>query len=1067
MSEFVQSFYVTGGTLASNALSYVHRDADETLFRSLLEGEFCYILTARQMGKSSLMVRTASRLRDSGVGVAVVDLTYIGQNLTIDQWYKGILNRIGRHLGLERELDDFWYEYNSLPPLERWLSAFERVVLLSSQRIVVFVDEIDLVRSLSFRTDEFFAAIRSCDNRRAEDPQFSRLTFCLLGVAAPTDLINDAVITPFNIGTRIELQDFNPTEAEALTAGISITGRNGQALLERIMYWTGGHPYLTQRLCAAVEENEAVLDARHVDALCSTMLLSSEARHTESNLTLVSDRLLKSGHDVSSLLDLYIRVHSGRAPVKDEPGHPLYDALRLSGIVRVRDGRLVVRNRVYALIFDKDWVQKNLPGAEVLRQRRAYRRGIVRASAVASVVFTIVSALAVANYINSKKLVASLKREARATRAVDDLSYEADMLLVQSTLDKYGVVDLPTVSNLLNSGSRLRMCGFEWYYWNALFHQELATMTGHDDTIMSASFSTDCKYVITGSIDGTARMWSAATGRELRRFIGNYGAVCCAALSRDGSRVITGSADGNLHIWDAATGAMIRTLTGHTGQVWCVAVSPDDRLIAAGGMDKTVLLWDAASGRSFGILRGHTDNVRSVAFSPDGKRLVTASWDKSARVWDINSQRELFRLKGHTEIANSAVFSRHGNIIATGSNDGIVRVCDAKTGELLRRLAGDGSVASSVSISPDGESIASSTFKGIVWIWSVRTGKLLRALRGHAARLYTVSYSSDGNQIVTGSADHTARIWDNRLPTDRLTLRGHRNGVTSAAFSPDGQHVVTGSKDKTAVIWNLATGKAEYSLRYGTGEVWSVDYSPDGKHVAVANLDKTVAIFSAQTGKQELVFHEQAPVYAVKFSPDGGSLATANWDGTVGLWDATTGSRTRKLIGHTVPVFALAFSPDGSSIASGSRDQTAILWDVKTGAKVRTFGPHGGTVLAAAFSHDGKHLALTYGDRNSDAVVWDVDTGKEVFSLLGHRDEIWSIAYSPDGSRILTSSWDGTARVWSAENGWQLLDIPASSGQLASAAYSHDGKNVVTASLAGTATVWPYLIRDPAVVKTP
>lgn len=83
------AFYVTGGTLRYDAPSYVERQADLDLFAGLLEGDFCYVLTSRQMGKSSLMVRTAARLRQQAVGVAVLDLTAIGQNLTAEQWYNG------------------------------------------------------------------------------------------------------------------------------------------------------------------------------------------------------------------------------------------------------------------------------------------------------------------------------------------------------------------------------------------------------------------------------------------------------------------------------------------------------------------------------------------------------------------------------------------------------------------------------------------------------------------------------------------------------------------------------------------------------------------------------------------------------------------------------------------------------------------------------------------------------------------------------------------------------------------------------------------------------------------
>ncbi len=91
-------FFIPGGTLPGDAPSYVTRQADHNLLAGLRAGQFCYVLTSRQMGKSSLMVRVAGQLREEGLAVAVLDLTALGQNLTVEQWYFGLLEQLGRHL---------------------------------------------------------------------------------------------------------------------------------------------------------------------------------------------------------------------------------------------------------------------------------------------------------------------------------------------------------------------------------------------------------------------------------------------------------------------------------------------------------------------------------------------------------------------------------------------------------------------------------------------------------------------------------------------------------------------------------------------------------------------------------------------------------------------------------------------------------------------------------------------------------------------------------------------------------------------------------------------------------
>src|SRR5262249_23765852 len=129
MEPISGSFYVTGGSLAPGNPSYVERQADRQLYEALLQGEFCYVLTPRQMGKSSLMVRTAARLREQGVRIAILDLTAIGQNVTAEQWYFSLLLRLGEALALDSEVEAFWQAQEGLGPLRRFMAALEGVVL--------------------------------------------------------------------------------------------------------------------------------------------------------------------------------------------------------------------------------------------------------------------------------------------------------------------------------------------------------------------------------------------------------------------------------------------------------------------------------------------------------------------------------------------------------------------------------------------------------------------------------------------------------------------------------------------------------------------------------------------------------------------------------------------------------------------------------------------------------------------------------------------------------------------------------------------------------------------------
>jgi WD40 repeat protein len=113
---------------------------------------------------------------------------------------------------------------------------------------------------------------------------------------------------------------------------------------------------------------------------------------------------------------------------------------------------------------------------------------------------------------------------------------------------------------------------------------------------------------------------------------------------------------------------------------------------------------------------------------------------------------------------------------------------------------------------------------------------------------------------------------------------------------------------------------------------------------------------------------------------------------------------------------------------------------------------HAARVRSVAFSPDGRRIVT--GSWDATARIWDTATGREILQLTGHTDRVWSAAFSPDGQRVVTASHDRTARVWDASTGQQILLLSGHADRVTAAAFSPDGRRIVTGSYDKTARIW-------------
>jgi CHASE2 domain-containing sensor protein len=369
--------YQVGGALPLEATNYVVRAADQELYLGLRGMRFCYVLNSRQMGKSSLLVRTMKRLQDQGFACVEMEMRDICSfQITQEEFYGTMVSHLVSGFELNIDEGEWWYRYEYLSPFERFSKFVDEEVLgRVAGKIVIFIDEIDSILNLDFK-DDLFGFIRACYNKRATQPKYQRLTFALLGVATPSDLIADNQRTPFNFDSlAIELKGFTGEEAKPLVGGLQGKFRYPDAVLQAILNWTGGQPFLTQKVCRLVcqavggEGEQMVPYTPHptphtlptgfVDQVVRSHILDNWlSQDNPEHLRTIRDRVLSGHQDSQPLLMLYHRILKGKKVPADQ--NHLQQQLRLSGLVVKRGGQLQVANRIYASVFDRHWVNQQL-----------------------------------------------------------------------------------------------------------------------------------------------------------------------------------------------------------------------------------------------------------------------------------------------------------------------------------------------------------------------------------------------------------------------------------------------------------------------------------------------------------------------------------------------------------------------------------------------------------------------------------------------------------------------------------------------------------------------------------
>lgn len=1082
-------YFTINAPLHAVRSGYIRRAADDALYETVVAGRFAHVIAPNRTGKTSLVAAASARLQNNGYRVAVLDLAQISERdggSDAGRWYYSFAYRLSRQLRLKVDLQAWWQDKSILSNRQRLVEFYIEIILEKiKEPIVIFIDEIQCIVDRPF-AEHLLASIREAQNSRITEPEFMRLSFVLAGECDPLSLVSNAALSPFAVSQEIRLGDFSRDDLDAFSMEMNLSRSDAALALDRVYYWTSGHPYLSQKLSRAIARERISGNIKeHVDRIAMHQLARA-ALHSEPHMSHVHRRVVNDRKNSEALLNIYGRLRKG-IPVNYDPESKHQRLLLAIGLVVAdENGRLRVRNRLYRAVFTARWANQNLP----LHWRGPAVAALVLLAATALPFwYTQLLPKPYMRVLSSPTLSMESIHEAyinlssfpgHANSASRLFRFQLETRAAHAT-DAAGIREVESFARLLPDSTRFAddlVAGF----WDGQVARA-SRMEQRDEALIAALESL--------AVSTPERRRRAATliGDDYSLLVGTIPPQNADTLLFEPTgRIATYVTDARAQQWSVTndglqsrppwllsaleiTPLVRRVMIDRTGQVGRIGLSLD---VDHARLDDLRIKLIAPSGRaaelavevpatvSNDVIRFAREQLAPLLGEPLAGAWTLSIRDEASgvagilRAWELSldAQVAVESFDRGLEIPEPVAresddlwFDPHGRFaIARARQSDSARLWDLGYGRAARTIAVPAS-EQVLGLGNAGEFLVTLA-QNSLQLWRTTDGRRHTELDSGAGSFRPI-LSEDGQHALVlhrGDVNTDFRLWS--LTTGNTVARLGVAGVPAlVTMDAMGQHVAVADYDRAVRIWNLRSGEllAQIAL---SEQPSSLQLSAKGDTLGVVHGGSGFSLWKTTTPQAPLVSERGTGNWNLAFSPSGAKVIAGNSRQGFQIYRSADGSLAGPSLGSELAPGTqklIAFSAEEDIVITGDPRGNTRLWRVappvvslsnqaaaEPGAGHELWRQGGGSVSAI----DPLGARIAVGDSQGhvhllqvDVTATELQAAGEEINYLGHRNAVVALSFSDDGALVASAGATGTVRIWDTASG---LPRPFSAGGLGS-----------------------------------